>query len=1006
MAELTAADFDAFFSALWGTPESPRVPFQWQRDLAQRVLRGQDNPWPEAIALPTAAGKTACIDIAVFALAAQAGRVGTQQPIDAPRRLFFVVDRRVIVDEAYDRAFRLAVKLRDASEGILKMVADNLRRIARGEPDGFESETPLAVHVLRGGMYRSEAWARDPLQPAIVTSTVDQFGSRLLFRAYGRGSGMRPVYAGLAANDSLVLLDEAHCAQPFMQTLQAVSRYRCWAEQPLDRSFHPVLMSATPPAGLQRFDDTSGEGCDPEHPLGRRQMARKLTSLEVAEKAKGTKGTRELAKALACAAEALVDAQRRAVVVFVNRVATARAVHELLQAGGGERVITLLTGRMRPVDKDEVITRRLGPLSSAVSESRQLDRPHFVVATQTLEVGADLDFDALVTECASLDALRQRFGRLNRMGRAIDARAAIVCRGDQAGGSDDDPIYGSALARTWGWLVEQQCEEGTVDFGIAKLTEHLPAGDALAELSAPFADAPVMLPGHVDSWAQTAPLPEPSPDVALFLHGPRDVATDVQVCWRADLALDTEEGLAEALDALSLCPPCSAECLSVPIGVFRRWLTGREEDDQSADVQGLGAPNESEGNDEGRTPRRVLRWRGRDTRTDDLIDTVRQVRPGDVLVIPATTGGARNLGDIPSQAVEPQDSLDVADRAHLGARAKALLRLHPNLVAIWPDSDAKAIAQSLIEGIKNELGEDPDAIADAVKGLLAALVREGETFPSNWRWLPDIAKLLSQEVGRRSFRRLIRPVGRDGLYLVGQVLVSDLASEADVFSDEDDTSASGIARPDGQPVRLIDHLPGVAAFARRFARGCGLPEDLVDACERAGLLHDLGKADPRFQTLLRGGNRWVLGELLAKSGDMPKTRSAARAARVAASYPEGARHELLSVRLAESAPELLPEPAALRDLVLHLVASHHGHCRPFAPVVLDDAPIAVELEFSGHQLRWAGPTGLEALGSGVADRFWRLLRRYGWWGLAWLETLMRLADHRRSEWEEQYREKD
>jgi CRISPR-associated endonuclease/helicase Cas3 len=119
-------------------------------------------------------------------------------------------------------------------------------------------------------------------------------------------------------------------------------------------------------------------------------------------------------------------------------------------------------------------------------------------------------------------------------------------------------------------------------------------------------------------------------------------------------------------------------------------------------------------------------------------------------------------------------------------------------------------------------------------------------------------------------------------------------------------------------------------------------------------------------------------------------------ARKRSGYPPAGRHELLSLRLAEAMPDRLGK-AHDRNLVLHLVASHHGHCRPFAPVVFDERPLTVAVEMNGTKAEVSSATGLERLDSGVADRFWELVRKYGWWGLAYLEACMRLADHRASE---------
>lgn len=222
---------------------------------------------------------------------------------------------------------------------------------------------------------------------------------------------------------------------------------------------------------------------------------------------------------------------------------------------------------------------------------------------------------------------------------------------------------------------------------------------------------------------------------------------------------------------------------------------------------------------------------------------------------------------------------------------------------------------------------------------------------------------------------------------------------AETFTSDDD-SASALGGP---LVPLEGHCAGVAELVEVFAEKAGLPSGLTDGLRLAGRLHDLGKADPRFQAWLHDGNALAAQlspNLLAKSAHMPEDRRHRERARCRAGYPRGGRHELLSVRLVESAPSLL-ESAADSDLVLHLIASHHGRCRPLAPVIADTAPVEVHLEHEGLALASSSATGLERIDSGVAERFWRLVRQYGWWGVALLEAILRLADHRRSEAEEQ-----
>jgi CRISPR-associated endonuclease/helicase Cas3 len=1002
-------DFTAYFRQL-----HDHKPFPWQTRLAESLLEKARTPshpddvnrseanWPQPISLPTGSGKTTCLDLAVFSLAAQADLLPFQR--SAARRIFYVVDRRVVVDEAFDHARQLARKLREAKSGILREVAERLSHIA-GESDS--EVAPLAVAQLRGGVYRDHAWARTPAQPTIICTTVDQLGSRLLFRGYGVSAAARPIHAALAAYDSLIFLDEAHLARPFLETLEAVHDYRKFGDGRLHSPFQVVVLSATPPqaenASSHSFQLEADDRQDPV--LGPRLAAVKLAALTLAPGAKGKKFIEPLAEELVRQAIALGGETPRAVGIFANRVATARVTAKSLRDKFGSRAeVLLFTGRMRPFDRDQLAEVWL-PKLRPTADLRQLSKPIFVVATQTLEVGANLDFDALVTECASLDALRQRFGRLNRGGRPVESSAAVIVRSDQAKPAEEenetDPVYGNALSATWLWLQKQNAG-GPVDFGILALKSRL---DLLTEgeratLQSPLAHAPVMLPSHVDCWAQTSPEPCPSPDVGLFLHGPGSADGDVLVCWRADLPEDTP---GDWTDILALCPPAVGECLSVPIFRIRSWLeSSQSEPDLGADAP-MRSANENR-KDRSSPGRRynALRWRG--VEDSELLTTTDRLRPGDLVVLSGQAANERaELGDFPIGSL-----IDIGDALQIIARARPVLRLHPSTMASWPESPAKAELVGLVSE------KSPDDLAacleerDFLDKLRSALVRLAEEKPAgSSSWLHESAGWLAKELSSRTrSRRVLHVHPQQGLILRSVRQMPRVTNETDGFAGEDNTGSATVA------VTLHRHSLAVARRARSYGSMCGLPESVQKDLEIAGWLHDLGKSDPRFQGLLRGNAR--LGtELLAKSGGLPLSKTERDAVAARAGYPRGARHELLSVRLAE--PLLATLPAESRDLILHLIAATHGHCRPFAPIIPDESPVVVRLRWStepesslrdGLEVSHSSATGLEHVGTGVADRFWRLVRRHGWWGLALLETILLLADHRTSEAEQRTGEKE
>jgi CRISPR-associated endonuclease/helicase Cas3 len=178
-----------------------------------------------------------------------------------------------------------------------------------------------------------------------------------------------------------------------------------------------------------------------------------------------------------------------------------------------------------------------------------------------------------------------------------------------------------------------------------------------------------------------------------------------------------------------------------------------------------------------------------------------------------------------------------------------------------------------------------------------------------------------------------------------------------------DTSAAPVSQ------ELDEHLRWAAEEAESIARRLSLPPEITSALVIAAQVHDLGKNREAWQRAIGhppGGDGW---KPWAKSARRSYDRS------LVGSY----RHEFGSLRQAMHDPEIIKHPE--RDLILHLVACHHGWARPhYEPGHWDIADDVIDEEN-------------QEIANETMRRMARVQRTYGHWGLAWLESLMRCSDY-------------
>jgi CRISPR-associated endonuclease/helicase Cas3 len=166
-----------------------------------------------------------------------------------------------------------------------------------------------------------------------------------------------------------------------------------------------------------------------------------------------------------------------------------------------------------------------------------------------------------------------------------------------------------------------------------------------------------------------------------------------------------------------------------------------------------------------------------------------------------------------------------------------------------------------------------------------------------------------------------------------------------------------------EPVMLDRHLDDARSKAEALCERLQLPVSLRTAVVEAAGKHDLGKDRPWWQ---RAVGR-VEKPPVAKSGQSHFDHGINR----------GYRHELGSVADFQGAASLGSFDPCIAELSLHLVAAHHGHARP------------------GFRAEAAGPLLTDAVKQALAatpTRFALMQAKHGWWGLAWLEALVKAAD--------------
>ncbi|WP_447972940.1 type I-G CRISPR-associated helicase/endonuclease Cas3g [Nitrospira sp. Kam-Ns4a] len=895
-------------------------PFPWQEELLYRMLDGEI---PEVVDIPTGLGKTAVMAIWLVARARGA---------KLPRRLAYVVDRRAVVDQATD-------------------VALGLRAFVNGNPNikralGLREDQSLPISTLRGQYVDNREWLEDPAAPAIIVGTVDMIGSRLLFEGYGVSRKMRSYHAGLLGADALVVLDEAHLVPPFEHLLRSVATDG--GLRPCNALVPPFRLLALSATGRARSGNVVGlTANDLQHEILKTRLnAKKALRIEALD------GEGKLEDALAQQAWTLTDKGKKPARVLVysdsREVAqkTKEAVEKLAKGDrkAGDLAVEidteLFVGGRRVFEREEA-KERLKALGFIAGTKSGRSRPAFLFATSAGEVGVDLDADDMVCDLVAWERMVQRLGRVNRRGEGAAKVIVLVEPKPKASKrvqealdklARDEEVDEKERKRVEGyeqkireWENRQKPiellrknDDGSLDASTGALLDLKTRASTDEALRRILDDATTPEPLRP---ALTRPLVEAWAMTSLEKHPGRPA---IQPWLRGWIEND---------------PPQTAI-------VWRTHLPvragGARPSKKEIEAFFEAAPPHTSEILETETSR-VVKWiaaRAESVRTYQ-VETQQETDTGEsplreqevVAFVLEPDGGLRKsltFGEIEA----PDDEKGETKLDELLAGATLIL-----------DARLAGLEHGLLDDKESSLPRTADDgqawLGEGAVGFRVRRVEAGSASKSdrNWRERFRIACEMTED-------------GEATRWLIVEKWRSDAATEED--------------RSAANPQLLDEHQCWTERRARALATALGFSKQYQDLLALAARLHDEGKR----------ARRWQMAFNAPTDGVYAKTEGP-----INYRLLDGYRHELGSLLRVEDDERIRKLSDEDRDLVLHLIAAHHGFARPVIGTSgCEDKP----------------PSVLEEKAAEVALRFARLQARWGPWGLAWWEALLRASDQQAS----------